>query len=234
MRSPFAPRPGPAAKYRRWAAAGALLLVAAFAAQAQDAQTCGTLANNYGPFDYRTAHPQQKNIVESVHFTPPIENLTKGGRDNPFGDDLAYTLRVFPNHHRALISLQRLADREKTDSPSNARLSVACYFERAIRFTPNDQIVRMLFAGYLIKKANIPEATQQLDEAIRLAGDNPFTHFNVGLVFLDMKNYDRALVQAHRAAELGLPRTELKERLAAVGKWVEPKTAPVAAEAAKP
>lgn len=151
----------------------------------------------------------------------------RGGRANPFGDDIAYTLRVFPNHHRALIAIQRLAEREKTDSPSHARLSVACYFDRALRFQPDDVVVRMLFAEYLIKKSRFDDATQQLDETIRLAGDDPFTHFNVGLVFLDMKNYERALVQAHRASQLGLTRTELKDRLVAAGKWVDSPSAPV-------
>lgn len=204
--------------------AGIVLLGLAGLAQAQDAQSCGTLVNNYGPFDYRTATAHTLFVVQSIHFSPPIENLTKGGRDNPFGDDLAYTLRVFPNHHRALISLQRLADREKTDAPSNAKLSVACYFERAIRFQPDDQIVRMLFAEYLIKKSRDAEAVSQLEVAIKLAGDNPFTHYNIGLVFLDMKNYERALTQAHLAQELGFTRQELKERLVAAGKWVEPVT----------
>lgn len=233
MRLPFNMHAATAVKCRWRTVAVASFLFAAVAAQAQDAQTCGTLVNNYGPFDYRTAPPHVRDIVERIHFTPPIENLMKGGRDNPFGDDLAYTLRVFPNHHRALISLMRLAEREKTDKPSYANHSVDCYFERAMRFTANDPIVRMLFAGYLAKKNNIQEATRQLDEAIRLSGDNPFTQFNVGLVFLDMKNYDRALEQAHRAAEMGFQRTELKDRLVAAGKWVEPKPGAAAAEAPK-
>ena len=83
----------------------------------------------------------------------------------------------------------------------------------------------MLFAGYLIKKARLDEATQQLDEAILLAGDNPFTDFNVGLVFLDMKNYERAMVRAQRGST-GFTSSGLKNRLATVGKWVEPPTVP--------
>ena len=93
---------------------------------------------------------------------------------------------------------------------------------------PDDGIVKMLFAGYLIKNSRLDEAARQLDDTLKLAGDNPFTHFNVGLVYLDMKNYDRALVQAHRAIELGLMRPELKDRLVAAGKWVEPQVQPSA------
>ena len=209
-----------AVRANRWAVVAVLLGVSGLV-QAQNTSACGSLENHYGPFDYRKANKQQLSLVENVHFTPSIENLIKD-HDNPFANDISYTLRVFPNHHRALITLQRLADREKTDTPAHAQWSMACYYERAIRFQPNDYIARMLFAGYLIKKSRPAEATQQLDESIRLAEDNPFTHFNVGLVFLDMKNYDRALVQAHRAAALGFTRTELKDRLVEAGKWVEP------------
>lgn len=221
MRSLSTPRATRMTRQRACLLAGALLLGFTGLAQAQDAATCGSLANHYGPFDYRKASKGQLSIVEEAHFTPYTENLIKG-KDNPFGDDIAYTLRVFPNHHRALLTLQKLAEREKTDTPAYARLSVACYFERAIRFQPNDIIVRMLFASYLIKKAQLDAATQQLDEAIRLADDSPFSHFNIGLVFLEMKNYERALTQAHRAEALGFTRTELKDRLVAAGKWVEP------------
>ncbi len=120
------------------------------------------------------------------------------------------------------MTIQRLVDREKTDQPRYAQWSMACYYERAIRFQPDDHIVRLLYATYLIKKNRLEEARSQLEKAISLDVENAFTHFNVGLVYTDMKDYDRALAQAHIAMQLGLPRTELKDRLVAAGKWVEP------------
>ena len=33
------------------------------------------------------------------------------------GDDISYALNVFPNHHRALIAITRLADRLRTERP---------------------------------------------------------------------------------------------------------------------
>ena len=212
--------------HSKYLLAGALLLGAVGSVQAQDRLTCGSLENHYGPIDFRKAYKQQLDLVEKVHFTAGVESLTRVG-SSYFADDISYTLRVFPNHPRALITIQRLAEREKTDKPAYAQWSIPCYFERAIRFQRDDVIVRMLFASYLIKKNRFDEATQQLDQTIELAGDEPFTHYNIGLVFLDMKNYERALEQAHRAAELGFTRTALKDRLVAAGKWVEPPPAPV-------
>lgn len=197
---------------------GAIFALCANTAHAQDAKSCGSLQNNYGPHDYRKITDHQRRLVEDAHFTPGVESLTRM-KTSYFSEDIGYTLRVFPNHHRALITMQRLVDREKTDKPAHAQWSMACYFERAIRFQADDHIVRMLFASYLIKNARLDEATWQLETAIKLNGDDPFTQFNAGLIFFDMKNYERALVQAHRAARLGLPRTELKDQLMAVGKW---------------
>lgn len=190
---------------------------------AQDASTCGSLENGYGPIDYRKMTPSQSRLVEGAHFTPGVENLTQT-KSSFFADDISYTLRVFPNHHRALLTMQRLADREKKDKPAYAQWSMACYYERAIRYQPDDHIVRMLFAGYLIKNKRAEDATQQLDMAISLAAESPFAQFNAGLVFLDMANYDRALDQAHKAMAMGFLRPEIKDRLTALGKWTDPIT----------
>jgi hypothetical protein len=57
--------------------------------------------------------------------------------------------------------------------------------------------------------------------AVEYAKDNPFSHFNIGLVYFDLKEYDRALAQAHKAQELGYTRTDLMDRLRSVNKWVD-------------
>ena len=44
---------------------------------------------------------------------------------------------------------------------------------------------------------------------------------NIGLHYFDMKNYGKALIQAHKAMALGFVQTELKDQLRSVGKWVE-------------
>ena len=181
---------------------------------------CGEIPNHYGPFDYRKANKQQRNLVEHAHFTPGVESLRRQ-LTGPFGGDIAYTLRVFPNHPRALLAMQRLAEKTKKDVPESANFSIECYYERALRFQPFDNIVRMLYASFLIKKGQPTEATKQLDFTIENAGGDPFTHYNIGLIFLDMKNYDRALLEAHRAQELGFLRPELKQGLQDAGKWID-------------
>jgi uncharacterized protein (TIGR02996 family) len=116
----------------------------------------------------------------------------------------------------------KYGEKTKSPQPPNATYPVECYFVRAIRFQRDDTTVRMLYATFLQKAGRKQEADAQLESAAELAKDNAFTHYNIGLIYLDGKNYEGALREAHRADALGFPRTELKDRLQAAGKWHEP------------
>lgn len=190
------------------------------ASYAQSNQDCSPNANTYGPFDYRTANRQQKALVENAHFTPGVESLTQG-KTGPFGGDIGYTLDVFPNHHRALVTMERLVEKERADPPRQMRMTLDCYFERAMRFAQNDLVLRLLYANHLIKKQRVVDAMTQIEFVRNSAADNPYTQFNVGLLLFDLKDYDRALKQAHLVAAMGFTRTELRDRLVAAGKWTE-------------
>jgi len=199
-----------------------LMSGAGWAVTVEDATDCGDLANPvFGPIDYRKANKQTRDLVESAHFTRGVENLTRG-KTGTFGWDIGYTLRAFPNHHRALLTMQRLVDLEKRNPARDAAYTIECYYDRALRFQPDDHVVRLLFANYLVEKKKADEAAKHLDYVSRVAADSPFTQFNVGMLFFDLKNYDRALEQAHKALELGFTRPELADRLKSVGRWVEP------------
>ncbi|HNT38987.1 MAG TPA: ABC transporter permease [Rubrivivax sp.] len=182
---------------------------------------CGNLSNAFGPWDYRVDRGEPLQLVESAHFTPVVEGLIRG-QSSTVAQDLDYTLRAFPNHHRALIAAGRLADRAKSMQPPGLRYPIDCWYERAIRFKPDDLTVRMLFAEWLSKHKREDDALRQLDFVKVKAGDNPFTHYNLGLVYVKLGKFDDALSQAHKAAALGMPRQELKQALQAAGRWAEP------------
>lgn len=181
---------------------------------------CGPIANGYGPFDYRTQRDQLK-IVEDFHFKPEVEALIRGSTGTLAGD-IAYTLHASPNHHRALIALVRLGEKLKTTQPEGLIRPVECYFDRAIRFAPNDTVVRILYAQFLAKDRRTNESLQQLDVAVVQAKDNAFSHYNIGLAYFDLGQFSKALAQAHRAAALGFERTELADRLKRANKWQAP------------
>ena len=193
-------------------------------AQAQSVgNNCGELRpeGQYGPYDSRTDRSKLP-IVLGAHFTPKVEALISGQTTERPGGDIDYTLRAIPNNHRALMSMMRLGEKEKTLQPSGSRFTVSCWFERAILFAPDDAIVRMIYSSYLHSKGAAKEVAAQMEFAKFHAKDNPFTHYNIGLHYFDFKNYGQALAQAHKAMALGFVRTALRDQLAAAGKWAEP------------
>lgn len=186
---------------------------------------CGSLENSYGPYDYRIERDGRLKIVEQYHFTPNVESLVRGNSGS-VGGELSYTLRASPNHHRALLAMIRLGEKLKSPHPLGSGYSVECWFERALRFRPDDNTARLIYATFLMKDGRNPEAVRQLEVATATAADNAFTQYNAGLIYFDMKNFDAALIQAHRAYGLGFPQPGLRDQLQSVGKWKEPTELP--------
>ena len=181
---------------------------------------CGSLQNSYGPYDYRS-DKDKLQIVEGHHLTPNVVNLV-AGESSSIGGDLDYTLRASPNHQVALMAMAKLGEKEKTAKPRGAKYVVECYFQRAIRFRNDDEIVRILYASYLSKAGKRTEALSQLNEAARLGTDSANANYNMGLIFYDLKEYDNALTYAHKAYHLGFPLPGLRDKLKRAGKWTEP------------
>jgi hypothetical protein len=216
------------------ASAGAWLLCATAVAQVSTPGCNLDLTGGYGPRDYRSQRGGLET-VERRHFTPKVERLISGESTSKPGPDLAYTLSFFPNHHRALIATTRLAERLKVDQVPDMKHSVACYYERALVFQPDDNVTRLLYARYLGMKGRTPDAATQLNAAARYAApDAALTHYNIGLVALELKEYDRALTHAHIAYRLGITQTSLKDALVKAGKWTEPPAVAAASAASSP
>lgn len=191
-----------------------LLLAAAPARAGCPAYVKGAVGGDYTDADDR----KDLGVVEGHHFTPQVEQLQRG-KTGWIGGDIAYTLDHFPNHHRALSSMARLALRDKTAQPLGARYSLPCYFDRAIRLRPDDAKVRAIFGGYLLALGQTEEALEQLGEAARLEPENGTAQYNLGLLHLKRRNYPAALAAAHKAYALGFPLPGLKNKLQAAGQW---------------
>jgi tetratricopeptide (TPR) repeat protein len=183
-------------------------------------ETCGSLASpgQYGPYDYRTER-QKLEIVEGTHFLPFVENLSRGNTGVRPGGDIDYTLRASPNHHRALLAMMNLAVREKTDKSSGSRYTVSCWLERAERFRPDDAMVKVLSGIYLLRLGKSRDAVAKLEEAVVSGQNDGNVYYNLGLAYFELKNYDKALENAHRAYRAGFPLPGLRNKLTAVGKW---------------
>lgn len=195
------------------------VLVTMLAPAVGHAQVCGSLDNAYGPFDYRN-NPDRRKMVEPYHFPPEVESL-RSGATATIGGDIDYTLRAFPNHHRALNSMANLGLKLHTDKPKGAHFTVDCYFDRALRFAPDDGIVREIYGVYLSRTDRKREAVRVLEDALQYEKDNANLHYNLGLVYADLKDYPNALKHAQLAYRLGASLPGLRNKLEAAGQWRE-------------
>jgi len=201
------------------------LALALFFVAGAHAQThhCGNpFQNHFGPFDYRTATAKQKLAVESVHYTAEIQQMKAGGTTTNLAGDLAYTLRVFPNHHGALKTMSDWSVRTKRNPARGGHYTVECWFDRALRFRPDDAMVKMLFGVYLLQVGKSKEAVEHLEQARKEERRNANLHYNLGLAYVRLGRYGEALESAHIAYGLGFPLPGLRNQLVKAGKWRDP------------
>lgn len=197
------------------------MLLPAHRAAAQDG--CGDAKDSLaGPYDFRTVPPKIRRDVEANHFTPQVQQLRRGQSvrvRGGVGRDIDYTLHLMPNHPYALLAMTRLAEREKVPKPRGAQYPVTCYFERAIGFVPDDYGVHVLYGLHLARSGNAAEARRHLEIATAKAPDNADVQYNAGLVYFELKDFDKSLEHARRAYELGFALPGLRRKLEAQGKW---------------
>lgn len=179
---------------------------------------CGELLQVYDYTDTSDENKRRLGTVEAHHFTPNVESL-RHGNTGALGGELSYTLMMYPNHYRALVAFGNLSLRDKALKPQSAKYSVGCFFDRAIRFRPTDGVVRMVYGNYLLKAGKTDEAAEQLQVAVNLQPENPTINYNLGLLYIQKKDYEQARTHAKKAYELGFPLPGLKNKLKEAGKW---------------
>ena len=84
-------------------------------------------------------------------------------------------------------------------------------------------MVKMIYASYLAKNGKGNDALKYLNDAADLGEESANLYYNIGLIYLDLKQYDKSLENAHRAYKMGFPLPGLRDRLKKAGKWSEQK-----------
>ncbi|MFD2367903.1 tetratricopeptide repeat protein [Pseudoduganella sp. GCM10020061] len=182
------------------------------------ASDCGAPARLASGGDYLNPSDRSKlKVVEQFHFNADVEALRRG-QSGSIGGDIGYTLERFPNHHRALSAMARLALRDKSPQPRGAAYPVDCYFLRALSMNARDAQVRSTYAAYLLAAKREEEALAQLQAVIEADPENATAHYNLGLLHFKRKDYDRARSHADEAYARGFPLEGLKNKLATVNK----------------
>jgi Flp pilus assembly protein TadD len=73
----------------------------------------------------------------------------------------------------------------------------------------------------LLKAGKVDKALEQLQQAVELQPENPSANYNLGLLYVQKKDYEQARTYAKKAYELGFPLPGLKNQLKQAGKWDE-------------
>ena len=174
-----------------------------------------------GPYDYRNPKTRTEvRHVEGNHFNKDVEML-RGGMSNAFGPaaDITFMLNKIPNHPRGLLAYMNLAERTRMELPPGGLFTIGCAFGRAKVYVPDDPAVWALSGLYLSRTGHIDEAIVELNEATRLAPENANIHYNLGLLYFQKKDYERARTHAKRAYDLGFPLPGLRDKLVKAGEW---------------
>lgn len=216
---------------RRIVAAACLIAAFGGASVASAAETvreyefCGEplSANAFGrPLDYNDpANREHIAGIEHNHLSRDVELLVRGVTSDSPVDDLAYVLRQVPNHHKALAVMSnfQLKNGYRGDYAANLIYTADCYFRRALSFKNDDAVAHMIYGIHLHRSDKHEDALAEYEIAQKLGLVSAELHYNLGLLYVDMKRYDAAREQAKKAYELGYPLGGLRSRLARLGEW---------------
>lgn len=200
-----------------------------------DVYDCGVLQNHgdIGPWDYydpsssaSTGENPMGRIkrVENVHFKSGMRNLNTREYDiERLTSEIVYTLAVFPNHPEALMAITRLEKMaggklsQRATDIYKPKISSYCFFDRALRFRPDQPGVHFSYAIYLHQQGKYAEALDQYKLAEQGFEENPFFQYNLGLLYSDMKNWPKAAEYAERAYGGGAIFPGLRQRLEKAG-----------------
>jgi hypothetical protein len=188
----------------------------------QPSPRCGRFERDpagLGPVDYQTVSPFTIAFVEVRHFPRHVETLQRGARSGSVPGDIQYMLITFPNHPRALRAAAELIRRNKGVTPQYMTYGIDCWFDRALAYRPEDPEVRIVYANELFKDGKLAEAREQTLIAESLVKDNPRLRYNLGLLFFDLKDFEKSLANAKVAYTMGFDLPGLRNKLKNAGKW---------------
>ena len=90
-----------------------------------------------------------------------------------------------------------------------------------MRWRPDDAMVRMIYGNYLssTRVKRYKDAIPHYELAEKKLKNNPNLFYNMGLVYFQLKEYDKAREYAKKAYAGGFPLSGLQQMLVKAGKW---------------
>jgi tetratricopeptide (TPR) repeat protein len=155
------------------------------------------------------------NNVTNYHLGPGREELAKT-RFEAALQHAEFVLRYFPNHPQALSLLSEICLRSAIPK---CTATAEGWFKNAIAINPDAAPTYVLQALFLHRKQRLNEAVDAYRRAIELAPESLNAHYNLGLAYMDLKQFDLANVEAQKSYQLGASLQGLRTRLEKAGKW---------------
>jgi tetratricopeptide (TPR) repeat protein len=183
------------------------------------------LKNHYGPFNFydnSKARNRALELVESAHYSTAMIMLKRGSTTTHISGDLDYTLAVFPNHPGGLDLASRLDKAVRTGARGKwdkLKRSLDCYFMRALTIAPDIGETYYIWGVHYQRNDKFNESLKKYLRAEELGESSAGFYYNLGLLYVDLKDYDKAKGYAEKAYERGYPLEGLRSKLEKAGAW---------------
>lgn len=153
------------------------------------------------------------------HTGPAIDRMRNGEFSHTVMADLAFTLNGWPNH---VIALRALIDYALAQGKIYEFQPAECYFARARKIYPDDVAVIKLEGLFFWKLQELDRARDAFLAALAVDDQSLESHYNLGLVYFEMQDYESARAHARRAYAAGYPLPGLMNKLKKKGLWESP------------
>jgi tetratricopeptide (TPR) repeat protein len=152
-------------------------------------------------------------VVEQYHMGPGQQALHSRKYAKAFSE-FTFILNIFPNHPRALNGMLQVCEQWKSPQCRSEE-----FLAQALAINPNASGTYVLQGIYLHRTRQYPKAIESYKRALEIDGDSAYTHYNIGLTYLETKEYALANEHAQRAYALGVSLPGLRKGLERVGQW---------------
>ncbi|MCL4798005.1 MAG: tetratricopeptide repeat protein [Burkholderiales bacterium] len=187
-------------------AAAALSCALALGAAAQDA------GRDYYTAGASTEGAQMLRNLDQNHYRRAVGALERRRYEGALAD-LEFMLKYVPNHPRALAGISQVAIGVQRPGLAEQR------FKAALERYPQHDETYVIYGVFLHKLGRTDAAIAQYRKALEINASSGFAHYNLGLAYVDTKDYAQANAHAQKAYQLGVSFPGLKRQLQAVGAW---------------
>ena len=142
------------------------------------------------------------NLVRSVeihHNKLAYEHIRNGRYDYAL-NELKYTLRMFPNHPRALQLLTVVA------SVTKSKTLAVSYFEQAVTLYPQYALTQAQYGHYLATTGDLENGIQKLRHAVEMDSKLTAGYVWLARAYEEKGDFESAREAGARAKELGYSR----------------------------